>query len=89
MKQKEGFVVRDICGEKAVVAEGLKVVDFGKMVTMNDTAVWLWEKCSELGDFTAEQLAEALCQEYEVDPSKAKADVSRILATWKEIGLIE
>ena len=89
MKQKEGFVVRDICGEKAVVAEGLKVVDFGKMVTMNDTAVWLWEKCSELGDFTAEQLAEALCQEYEVDPSKAKADVSRILATWKENGLIE
>lgn len=81
--------MRDICGEKAVVAEGLKVVDFGKMVTMNDTAVWLWEKCSELGDFTAEQLAEALCQEYEVDPSKAKADVSRILATWKEIGLIE
>ena len=89
MKQKEGFVLRDICGEKAVVAEGLKVVDFGKMVTMNDTAVWLWEKCSELGDFTAEQLAEALCQEYEVDPSKAKADVNRILATWKEIGLIE
>ena len=89
MKQREGFVVRDICGEKAVVAEGMKVIDFGKMVSMNDTAVWLWEKCSELGDFTAEQLSEALCQEYEVDPSKTKADVSRILATWKEVGLIE
>ena len=89
MKQKEGFVIRDICGEKAVVAEGLKVVDFRKMVAMNDTAVWLWEKCSELGDFTAEQLTEALCQEYEVDPSKAKADVNRILATWKDLGLIE
>ena len=89
MKQKEGFVVRDICGEKAIVAEGLKVVDFRKMVTMNETAEWLWEKCSELGDFTAEQLTEALCQEYEVDSSKAKADVNRILATWKEIGLIE
>ena len=89
MRQKEGFVLREIFGEKAVCAEGLKVLDFGKMVTMNDTAVWLWEKCSELGDFTAEQLAEALCQEYEVDPSKAKADVNRILTTWKEIGLIE
>ena len=89
MRQKEGFVLREVCGEKAVFAEGLKVLDFGKMVTMNDTAVWLWEKCSELGDFTAEQLAEALCQEYEVDPSKAKADVNRILTTWKEIGLIE
>ena len=89
MKQKEGFVLRDICGEKAVVAEGLKVVDFGKMVTMNDTAVWLWEKCSELGDFTAEQLAEAICQEYNVEPSKAQADINRILTTWKDLGLIE
>ena len=89
MKQKDGFLVREICGEKVIVAEGMKVVDFGKMVSMNDTAVWVWEKCSELGDFTAEQLTEALCQEYEVDSSKAKADVNRILATWKEIGLIE
>lgn len=89
MRQKEGFVLREICGDMAVVAEGLQVVDFGKMVTMNDTAVWLWEKCSELGDFTAEQLAEALCQEYQVESSKALADVERILATWKEIGLIE
>ena len=56
MKQKEGFVLREICGEKVIVAEGLKVVDFGKMVSMNETATWLWEKCSELGDFTAEQL---------------------------------
>ena len=89
MRQKEGFVLRDICGDKTIVAEGLQVVDFGKMVTMNDTAVWVWEKCSELGDFTAEQLAEAICQEYQVEPSKALADINRILATWKEIGLIE
>lgn len=89
MRQKEGFVLREICGDKAIVAEGLQVVDFGKMVTMNDTAAWLWEKCTELGDFTAEQLAEAICQEYQVEPTKALADVKRILGTWSEIGLIE
>ena len=89
MKQKDGFVLREICGEKVVVAEGLKVVDFGKMVSMNDTATWLWEKCTELGDFTAEQLAEAICQVYNVEPSKALADVTHILDEWKELGLIE
>ena len=88
MKQKEGFVLREICGEKAVIAEGLKVVDFGKMVTMNETAAWLWEKCTELGDFTSEQLAEAICEEYRVEPSKALTDVNRILDEWKELGLI-
>ena len=89
MRQKEGFVLREICGEKVIVAEGLKVVDFGKMVSMNDTAAWLWEKCTELGDFTAEQLADAICHVYKVEPSKALADVTRILNEWKELGLIE
>ncbi len=89
MKQKEGLVLREICGEKAVVAEGLKVIDFGQMVSMNDTAAWLWEKCTELGDFTAEQLAEAICEAYEVEASKALVDVTRILDEWKELGLIE
>ena len=89
MRQKEGFVLREICGEKVIVAEGLKVVDFGKMVSMNDTAAWLWEKCTKLGDFTAEQLAEALCEEYEVESSKALADINRILDQWKEMGLLE
>ena len=89
MRQKEGFVLRDICGEKAIVAEGLQVVDFRKMISMNDTAVWLWEKCTELGDFTAEQLAEALCEEYEVESTRALADINRILDQWKEMGLLE
>ena len=47
MRQKEGFVLRDICGDKAIVPEGFQVVDFRKMISMNDTAVWLWEKCTE------------------------------------------
>ena len=88
MRKKEGLVLRDICGDKAVVAEGLKVIDFRKMITMNDTAAWLWEKCTELGDFTAEQLAEALSQEYQVEASKALADTNRILDKWKKLGLI-
>ena len=89
MRQKEGFVLRDICGDKAIVPEGFQVVDFRKMISMNDTAVWLWEKCTELGDFTAEQLTGTLCEEYEVEASTAKADVERILATWSELGLVE
>ena len=82
-------MLRDICGDKAIVPEGFQVVDFRKMISMNDTAVWLWEKCTELGDFTAEQLAEALCEEYEVESSKALADINRILDQWKEMGLLE
>lgn len=89
MRQKKGFVLRDICGEKAIVGEGVETVNFGKLISLNDTAAWLWEKAAELGDFTPEQLADAICEEYDVERSKALSDIQKIVATWKEIGLIE
>ena len=89
MRQKKGFVLRDICGEKAIVGEGVETVNFGKLISLNDTAAWLWEKAAELGDFTPEQLADAICEEYDVEKSQALSDIQNILDTWKEIGLIE
>ena len=55
---------------------------------MNDTAAWLWEKAAELGDFTEEQLADEICKEYDVEKSQALSDITKIVANWKEIGLI-
>ena len=64
MKQKKGFVLRDVCGEKAIIGEGIEAVNFNKLIGLNDTAAWLWEKAAEMGDFTAQELADALCQCY-------------------------
>ena len=89
MRQKKGFVLRDICGDKAILGEGLGAVDFGKIISLNETAAFLWEKASELGDFTAEQLAEALCSEYDVETERALNDVRKMLDTWQENGIIE
>ena len=89
MKQKKGFELRDVCGEKAIVPEGIETIDFSKLISLNHTAAWLWKKAGELGDFTADQLAEALCSEYDVDSDRAKADVKVLLDKWLHIGLIE
>lgn len=88
MKRKEGFVLREVCGEKVIVGEGLGAVDFGKLVSINDTAAWIWEKAGELGEFDAETLANALCEEYEVDAERALADVKALLAQWQELGIV-
>ena len=88
MKRKEGFVLREVCGEKVIVGEGLGAVDFGKLVSINDTAAWIWEKAGELGEFDAETLANALCEEYEVDAERALNDVKTLLAQWQELGII-
>ena len=60
MKIKKGFVLREVCGEKVIVGEGLETINFGKLISVNDTAAMLWQKATELGDFTIEQLADAL-----------------------------
>ena len=88
MKQKKGFVLREVCGEKVIVGEGIDTINFGKLISLNETAAWLWEKASELGDFTEEQLADEICKEYEVEKSQALSDITKIVANLKEIGLI-
>ena len=35
MRIKKGFVLRDVCGEKIVVAEGKENIDFTKIINMN------------------------------------------------------
>ena len=44
MRQKKGFVLRDVCGEKVIVGEGLETVDFGKLISLNESAALLWER---------------------------------------------
>ena len=89
MKLKKGFVLREVCGENVIVGEGVETVDFGKLINLNATAALLWKKATELGDFTAEQLAEALTEIYEVNYEQALKDTERLLGRWKDVGLVE
>ncbi len=89
MKQKEGFVLRDVCGEKVIVGEGLGAIDFGSLLSLNDTAAWLWQKAAEQGNFTIETLTDALCEEYEIDKDIAQKDIAAIIGKWMELGVIE
>ena len=88
MQLKKGFVLRDVCGERVIVGEGIENIDFGKIISLNDTAAMLWKKAEELGDFTNEQLADALTAEYEVSREQALSDVEKLVASWKEAGLV-
>ena len=88
MRIKNGFVLREVCGEQVIMGEGVGALDFGKLLCLNETAAWLWQKASE-GDFTIESLADALCGEYEVSAEQAKADVAAIVAEWQKVNVIE
>ncbi|SNU04157.1 Coenzyme PQQ synthesis protein D (PqqD) [Prevotellaceae bacterium MN60] len=89
MKQKEGFVLRTVCGEHVIVGEGLGTIDFGKLISLNETAAWLWKKADEMGDFDIDSLTKALCEEYDVEPDQARQDVTKMVGHWQELGIVE
>ena len=89
MRIKKGFVLREVCGERVIIGEGLDAINFGKLLALNETAAWLWKQAHEMGDFTVESLAERLCEEFDVTASEAKADVAEMIAEWKSVEVVE
>ena len=89
MKTKKGYILRTVCGENVIVGEGLDAINFGRMLSLNETAAWLWKQAVEQGDFTADSLAKALCDEYEVAPDQALADVKETINQWTELKVVE
>ena len=89
MRLKKGFVLREVCGERVIVGEGLSAINFGKLLALNETAAWLWKQAQDMGDFTIEALAEKLCEVYEVEADEAKADVEQMVAEWQKVGVLE
>ena len=89
MKIKKGFVLRQVCGENVIVGEGLEAINFGKLLSLNETATWLWEQAEEMGDFTIDSLVARLLEEYDVTEDVARNDVSNIVNEWLKVEVIE
>ena len=87
MKKKDGMVLREVCGEKVLVGEGLGAVDFGRLISLNDTAAYLWEQLEEDSDI--DSLTQALCKEYDVEEEVARHDVEAILEEWIKTGVVD
>lgn len=87
MKIKDGFILRSICGEYVVVGEGLSQINFNKMLSMNDSAAYLWKEV-EGKEFSAEDLIQLLLDRYEVSREQAAADVEKLLEIWIKEGVV-
>ena len=89
MKIKNGFVLRQVCGENVIVGEGLEAINFGKLLSLNETAAWLWQQAAEMGDFTIDSLVAKLLEEYDVTEDVARNDVSNIVNEWLKVEVVE
>ena len=87
-----GFKLRKLGNEYILVGESMELINFNKMITLNETAAFLWEQAESAsaahGEFTAAGLCKALCAEYDVAPEQAMTDVEATIHSWLDAGVI-
>ena len=88
MKIKNGFELRDVCGENVIIAHGVENIDFTKVNTLNESAAFIWKQM-EGKDFTEDDVVKFLLDEYEVEESQVQTDVKNLLESWVKAGLVE
>ena len=87
-KIKKGFELKDVCGERIIVAQGIANIDFSKVINLNETAAYLWTAVADQ-EFDERILAEHLVQEYDVETATALEDAQELIEEWEGHGLIE
>ena len=87
MKIKDGYMLREVAGSYIIVGVGAESVDFNGIININETGAFIWKQLEN--DTTAENVAEALLSEYEIDKETALKDVNTFIVKLIEAGLIE
>lgn len=88
MKTKKGLKLRALGNEYILIGEGVEAIDFNKMITMNESAAYLWNAVCDGRDFDDKDLAELLLKEYEVGENEAVRDAKATYNAWKEAEII-
>lgn len=88
MKIKQEYKVREIAGENVVIMQGRQGADLTQIVTLNASALVLWNALSGK-EFTVAEAAEVLVQNFEVESDVALCDATAWVERMAECGLIE
>ncbi len=80
-------MLRKVADTYVVVPVGDAVAEFNGMINLNEAGAFLWQLLEN--ETTAEQVVEALLQQYDVDEATAKRDVDKFINELKAAKLLE
>lgn len=86
MKIKENYMLRQVADTFVVVPVGSAVKEFNGMINLNSVGAFLWRQLEKDTDF--DSLLKAMLEEYEVEESVAKADLSRFISELEDSNLL-
>lgn len=88
MKLKDGFKLHQIDDECVILAEGIDNIDFSKMISLNESAAYLWRSLEEK-NFTEQTVTDLLLSEYEVSKDLASQDAKSFIQTLNDAGVLD
>lgn len=87
MRVKQGFVLREICGEYIIVPTGEIAIEFNGLMTVNEIGAFLWERLNQEVSF--EDLLQAILDEYDVDEVTARIDLKEFIEYLNKYQILE
>ena len=88
MKLNENLILREVAGEYMIVNPFSETMDMTQILTLNETAAWLWQQ-AEGKEFDEAYLVDCLCEEYDVDRETAATDASNFVMQLLQHGMIQ
>ena len=87
MKIKPEFMLHQIGEEYIVMHDGSTNVDFSRIINLNRTAAYLWQRFRDI-DFDANTLTAALTERYDVAPEQARRDAEAFIQSLQRCGIL-
>ncbi len=87
MKINPKYKVREMAGEHVVVVQGSYGADMTRIVALNETSCFLWERLHGR-DFDLGTVAGLLTEHYEVDEATARRDAEAWMKRLGECGVL-
>ena len=86
MKIKKELIKREIAGDTILVPVGSAVYDANGLFVLNELGGFLWERLPQAEN--AEQLCDAVLEEYEVSREEAARDIAEFLDKLRKLDII-
>ena len=88
MKLNEGLDMRSHAVQHIIVSAMARDIDFTNVLSVNEVAAHIWQ-IMEKGDFTIDDIARRLTEEFDVTYEQAREDVEEFAGRLKEYGMLE
>ena len=87
MRIAKEFILREIAGECVLVPTGATTQEFNGLITMSDTARFIWENMDKAESL--KEMIQMILDEYEIDEETAKKDAIGFISQLLQAGFVE